>query len=352
MHFPEWPSPRPLTSSRSWSEGRVAPELASQAFDNPSMQQSPLTCVSESDSLEISSVRDWRHRSVMRVGNVAELWRYPVKSMRGERLQELQVLHTYGVPGDRGWALRDEEAGEIRGAKKITKLVQFAARYLAEPEGASTPPVEITFPDGVTVTSDDPGVEAALSVALDRQVTLWPRQPADALDHYRRVGTIDEADMRAQLALLPDDALPDYRSVPEEVTSELQTYVAPPGTYFDAFPLSLLTTSSMSALGIASPGSVIDTRRFRQNVIVDSTDHRQGFIEPRWIGRELRVGSLRTTVVCPISRCVMVTLPQADLPRDRSLMRTLVRETGMDLGVYLRIIEPGEVHVGDSVEVL
>ena len=72
----------------------------------------------------------------MRVGRVVELWRYPVKSMRGAQLEACRVEQRVGIPGDRSWALRDERAGEIRGAKKIPRLLELAARALEEAVGA------------------------------------------------------------------------------------------------------------------------------------------------------------------------------------------------------------------------
>ena len=71
------------------------------------------------------------------VGAIRELWRYPVKSMRGERISRAEVLHTFGIPGDRAWAVRDEASGEIQGAKKIGGLLTLAARYLEEPVGTA-----------------------------------------------------------------------------------------------------------------------------------------------------------------------------------------------------------------------
>ncbi|MCH8283333.1 MAG: alcohol dehydrogenase catalytic domain-containing protein [Chloroflexi bacterium] len=82
----------------------------------------------------------------MRVGTVKQIWRYPVKSMGGETVQDCQVGER-GLGGDRGWALRDETAGEIRGAKKLPELLECTARYLDAPSGESVPPVEITLPD-------------------------------------------------------------------------------------------------------------------------------------------------------------------------------------------------------------
>jgi len=286
------------------------------------------------------------------VGVVSELWRYPVKSMGGEALERAEVIPTYGIPGDRGWALRDEQAGEIRGAKKLHSLVQFQVRYLTEPAGDSAPPIEITFPDGRVTTSDDPQINELLSAELGKPVTLWSRQPADNLDHYRRVVVNDEAEYRAQLALLPDEPIPDYSAIPPEVTAQLYQYTSPPGTYFDAFSLSMITTASMDALGAASPGSVIGSRRFRQNIVAQTNAEISGFVDPTWVGRELRIGTMRATVLAPISRCVMVTLPQDDLPQDRSLMRTLVKHTGQDLGIYLTLTQPGTIRTGDAIELI
>ncbi|GIH68031.1 MOSC domain-containing protein [Sphaerimonospora thailandensis] len=286
----------------------------------------------------------------MFLGHVAELWRHPVKSMRGDRLPQVAVTEGFGVPGDRGWALRDEKAGEIRGAKKITSLLRFHARYLTEPAGASTPPVEITFPDGTTMTSDDERIDEALSEALGRQVSLWPRRPADDHDHYRRASRLNEQELREQLGLDPDEPIPDYSKLPASVMSQLRGYATPRGTYFDALPLSLLTTTSMGSLGEMTPDAVIDSRRFRKNIIVEGAPALAGFPEFDWVGRRLRIGTVLVEVVMPISRCVMVVLPQADLPHDRPILRSLVKHTDMNFGVYLRVIEPGEISEGDPVE--
>lgn len=97
-----------------------------------------------------------------RVGRVQDLWRYPVKSMAGERLGQCQ-MGVGGIPGDRAWALRDQAAAEIRGAKKFPILLQCAARFLEEPAAGQSPPAEITLPDGRRLRSDDAEVGAALS---------------------------------------------------------------------------------------------------------------------------------------------------------------------------------------------
>ena len=145
------------------------------------------------------------------VGRVLEVWRYPVKSMCGESLPRAGV-GPMGIAGDRGWALRDEAAGEIRGGKKMPVLMQCAARYDVEPTDGAIPPVTMTLPDGTTLRSGDADAAERLSALTGRRLTLWPLQPAERTEHYRR-GLPDDPDfeteMRQIFGRLPDEPLPD-----------------------------------------------------------------------------------------------------------------------------------------------
>lgn len=281
----------------------------------------------------------------MKVGRIEELWRYPVKSMGGERVGQGRVVPVYGLEGDRAWAIRDERVGEIRGAKKIHSLLLFAARYLEEPSAASAAPVEITLPDGVHVRSDGDGLDAKLSAALAQPVSLHARQPAENLDHYRRREPIGgEADLRAQLGLLPEEPLPDMSGW----STELAEFTSPPGTYFDSFELHLVTRTSLATLAEHTPGVEIDPRRFRPNLVVTCPEA-SGLPEIDWCGGQLEIGSARLEVVMPMVRCVMTTCAQSGLAQAPEIMRSLVRETRQDLGVGVRVLEAGKIHVGDEV---
>ncbi len=175
-----------------------------------------------------------------------QVWRYPVKSMMGERLDSV-TLGPEGVVGDRTWAVRDEVLGGIRGAKKLHGLMGFAARYTAEPPAEQVIDVEITLPDGTTLSTGAADASEQVSKALDHPITLWPLQPKDDLDHYRR-GRSDSTDpmgeLRAMFALEPDDPLPDLSVFPRE----LMEFESPPGTYVDAFPLLVMTEQSLASL--------------------------------------------------------------------------------------------------------
>lgn len=291
-----------------------------------------------------------RRSSDMRIGNVLELWRYPVKSMRGERLEVCRVEQRVGIPGDRSWAVRDALAGEIRGAKKIPRLLELTARTLGEPVGEAVPSVEIELPDGRAVTSEDPNVSDRISQALGRDVTLEARRPATELDHYRRARRIDDIDgeIREASELLPEEEVPEF----EEFAAELLEFVSPPGTYFDGFEFHVLTDASMLELSRSAPGSQIDTRRFRPNLVVETTGSGSGFPEFEWCGRQLQIGGLRLQVVSPMLRCGMTIHAQADLAKEPAIMRALVRETDMTLGVGAAVVTAGEVRLGDPIELL
>src|ERR1700730_1684454 len=119
----------------------------------------------------------------MLIGKVQEIWRYPVKSMAGEKLTECSIL-SLGIPGDRGWALRDETAKEITNGKRIPLLMQCPARYQGEPTNERIPRVDITLPDGTQISSDSLQVSARLSEVLGKKITLWPLQPASNKTHF------------------------------------------------------------------------------------------------------------------------------------------------------------------------
>lgn len=277
------------------------------------------------------------------------IWRYPVKSMVGEQLSTASILEA-GMVGDRGWAVRDEVRGGIRGAKKIGGLMRFSARYDSPVGGteARGGAVTITLPGGATVNTSDADVNQVVSDALGHEVTLWPLQPADDLDHYRR-GASDSDDIVVELRDIfgrtEDEPLPDLSVFPPEVIE----FESPPGTYLDAYPISVMTTSAMRSMAESLPESQIDIRRFRPNLLVDTADE-PGHPELGWEGRTLAVGEVELELVTGIPRCVMVTREiDEHLGTDRSVLRHIVRELDQLLGVYARVSRTGTVKVGDAV---
>jgi uncharacterized protein len=308
----------------------------------------------------------------MIVGTVAEIWRHPVKSMAGEQLENCSV-GSLGIPGDRGWALRDEVTTEITNGKRIPLLMQCAARYQAEPSNGSIPKVEITFPDGSRITSDDSNVNLRLTEELGKHVTLWPLQPATAKAHYRRSSPAARViapltkipgfrSLLPQLTKLPglndqlrdvfsrepNEPIPDISVLPLEVLE----FTSPPGTYFDAFPVNLLTTASLAAMSAFNPGAIWNVRRFRPNFLLKTVDGIEGLVESTWTGKTLRVGTVELTCEIPCARCGMTTHAQHDLPKDSSVLRSIVKDADQNLGMYASVLKAGEVRIGDRVELL
>lgn len=286
----------------------------------------------------------------MEVGRIKQIHRYPVKSMGGELLEEVE-LALRGLPGDRAWAVRDEVHGGIRGAKKIPALMGLQARYVKAPPVEGSGPAEITLPDGSTLETSDPDVNDRVTKAIDYAVTLWPLLPADALDHYRRGAPAHddmEKELRAMFGRAPDEPLPDLSVFPPELIE----FESPPGTYFDAFPLLLMTETTLRTIQEKAPESRFDVRRFRPNLLIADSGSSEPFPENAWCGRRLKIGEaiLEITVECP--RCVMTTHGFEDLPKDPKIMRTLVRESGGNLGVYAKVEKPGRIALGDRIELL
>jgi uncharacterized protein YcbX len=308
----------------------------------------------------------------MFIGTIKEVWRYPVKSMAGEKLPACTV-GTLGIPGDRGWALRDEVAKEITNGKRIPLLMQCAAYYLEQPLGNFIPGVEIGFPDGTRIRSDDSQVNSRLSEVLGKDVTLWPLQPASNKAHYRRAGLSARLlgpllKLPAFRALLPkltklpnlnvplrevfsreaDEPIPDISTLP----AELLEFTSPRGTYFDAFPIHVLTTASLEAMARFNPNAVWDSRRFRPNFFVNTTDGLEGLIESDWSGKTLRIGPVELKCEIATVRCGMTMHAQKELPKDPSVLRSIVKDADQNLGVYASVITTGQVFEGDRVELI
>lgn len=277
------------------------------------------------------------------VGSVVALWRYPVKSMMGEEVADVEVTER-GVVGDRTWALVDRETGKVASAKNPRlwgRLFECAAVFTTAPADGQPGKVKVTLPDGTTATSDEDGVDATLSRMLGRAVGLSAAPP--------------------EMPVF-EDYWPDVDGLPfrDEVT-DLPLAMSAPGTFFDYAPVHLLTTGALDALHQARPESRFDVRRFRPNLVIAPPDGATGFVENAWVSRTLAIGErVRLEIVAPCPRCVMTTLPQGDLPKDTDVLRTASRENRMEfmghrmptVGVYAAVRAGGRVRRGDAVRVL
>jgi uncharacterized protein YcbX len=275
------------------------------------------------------------------VGQVQALWRYPVKSMRGERLERLEV-EPRGVVGDRGYALWDGEAQRVASAKNPRRwadLLAYTATYSAEPRpGEPLPPVVVQGPlagpdaPATTLSSTNPALVELLSQRLGRPVTLLDQAPAGAsLDQY-----------------WPDVAERAFQNV----TNEL---VLPAGTFFDACPIHAISTATLAALRRLQPELDFAVERFRPNLLIEPVATEdglvpEGFVEEGWSGGILAIGEqLRLKVDGGCPRCVITTLAQGDLPEEMEILRATARHNHVTAGIRLSVLVPGAMAVGDPV---
>ena len=130
----------------------------------------------------------------------------------------------------------------------------------------------------------------------------------------------------------------------EKVTVETM----PPRTFFDIAVIHILTTSTINYLRQLYPEGRFEVRRFRPNIVIDSASGEKDFVENSWIGKKMAIGEdivLRVTEPC--TRCVMITLPQGDLPRDAGILRTVARFNQVNVGIYASVLRSGSIHRGD-----
>jgi uncharacterized protein YcbX len=259
------------------------------------------------------------------VGTIAQIRRYPVKSMGGETLDAAEIS-LCGLVGDRAYALFDPLDPRIVSASNVTGfpgLLDVRARYVDRVDAPGTlPPIEITFADGTAVRSDDPNASNALSGWFGRRV---------------------------QLGALADD----------ESRRPAAGKYSMPGTFFDYAPLHLLTDAAIGAVAKNAPSSRISVDRFRPNILV-AVDSECGYPENEWTGRSLRIGDhVVVEVTDPCPRCAMATLAQGDLPRDAGVLKAIARRNMVHapftdgiqpcLGAYAFVARGGVVGVGDAI---
>ena len=293
----------------------------------------------------------------MSAPTVSQLWRFPVKSMGGGRVDRLRIDRR-GVHADRLWAVRDMEKGVTASARRVPVLLGCTARYLTEPGAQAgpgdAPAVVVTFPDGRELVSGDPAIHVALSDLVGREMRLVALPPvADTSQHRMSVSealsNYRAAQVRRDFGLGAAEDLPDTSVFSTKDIITLARFSTPPGTFVDLSPVHLLSTASLRRL--SADGAPYDVRRFRPNVLVDIVDEDQDFPESHWVGNELSIGTVRLKVAIPTIRCVVPTRAQPGVELDKGLTRVLAERTDRFLGVYADVSVPGVLSVGDPVQV-
>jgi uncharacterized protein len=221
------------------------------------------------------------------LASIVEIWRYPVKSMAGERLDSCAITDR-GLEGDRRWAFIDQSparAGKWFNIKQHAPLMTYRARLV---DGA----LDLTAPDGS-------------SVALDE-------------------GLVHSFEAEAQRPI-------ELRELP--------------GENFDAAHVLIVNLATVQAFALEA-GIPIDHRRFRANLYIEGLEPEE---ELRWLGRVIRAGDAELEVVDRCERCKVITMDPDTTEATPALLKLLVERHDERLGMYCRVARPGRVSVGDSV---
>jgi hypothetical protein len=235
------------------------------------------------------------------VGRIEQLWRYPVSSLGGERLETLPV-GPRGADGDRSWCLVDVETG--RAAAPETEERWRAALFLSSRRGAEAP--EIGFPDGTWHSVRESPIGRRLS------------------DHFG-------------FAVMPRP----YEAAPGSTD-------AAASNRYDPSPVHLVTTSALEHLTVLAAPATIDARRFRPTVLVRTTAP-PAFLEKSWLGVEIRAGSVVLEGMDEAKRCGMTFIAQPGLQSEPEILRAVLRNNQRNFGIYCNVRAPGVLAVGDAV---
>jgi uncharacterized protein YcbX len=259
------------------------------------------------------------------IGTVESLWRYPVKSMRGEELDEIFAGYA-GVYGDRLFAF--ESSASPKGFPYFTgreqrQMLRYRPRF-RHPDKAARP-INLTEAEklgsGVTSRYADPE-----DLMIDVET---PAGKAFAINDPALIETLREGlDDKHQITLLRSErALTDCR------------------------PLSIFAVQTAKKLG-EETGIPVDKRRFRANVYLDLTSS-DGFAEDEFVGRSLRIGSkVVISVLQRDSRCMMITLDPDTAEKEPVLLKKVAQAHSGMAGVYGAVLVEGMLRKGDSVELL
>lgn len=289
----------------------------------------------------------------MQVGTVKQIWSYPIKSLGGDILNEA-LVDEFGIIGDRNWSLMETDTGDLASGKSVPKVMNLRARYLqGAPDNRvyaeDVPDVEVVFPDGRVINGHD-AASAAISEYTGKSLRLHPLEAPDKLDHYRMSAPLDEAKLASMLNVQSGEEGPDLSDYEPELIGLVSEYAAPPGTYYDLFPLHLLTSASVAHFTDLS-GANFDPRRFRPSIYVESASDSNGLAEFEWVGRNLQIGELELAVKVRTIRCSMPARGQEQFGLEASpaTAKAIYQTTNRFLGVYLSVITPGRFKTGDAV---
>ncbi|KPF47437.1 MOSC domain-containing protein [Rhizobium sp. AAP43] len=242
-----------------------------------------------------------------RIGHVKEIWRYPVSSVGGQRLDALSVSPA-GIEGDRRFALFDPLTGLSAAPERDPRW--RPALFLQAMRGETAHLPQLRFPDGSLHWLDD--------AHLDQRL----------LDHFGFAahigaygGLADGADMRFPVV----------------------------SNRYTPAPLHLVTTASLTRLSVIAGLPPLDAQRFRPSVLIETEETESGFVENAWVGSSIRIGAAKVRVTEASRRCGMTMIAQPGMNEQPEILRGIMRHNARNLGVYAGVEEAVTLAVGDPV---
>jgi uncharacterized protein len=229
----------------------------------------------------------------MIIGTIKSLWRYPVKSLLGENLLNL-AFDKRGAIDDRLYAISNPQGKFASGKntrrfRRIDNLFSLSAKKT--PAGVS-----IEFPSGLILYDGDDRMNAELSSVLGQQLSL---------------------------------------------TREAQI------PHFDDGAVHVLLSGTLSNLSEQLPNASIDERRFRPNIVIESS-----LSDDDLIGKRLKIGDVTLEVTHKSKRCRMITLDQSEILNRPEILKVVSHTHNLLFGTYASVKGAGTITVGESVELL
>jgi uncharacterized protein len=225
---------------------------------------------------------------------VEEIWRFPVKSIGGERLNGCDVDER-GLEFDRAWGVYDPATEMVLTARREPSLLFLSAS------------VDDGRPSIRTDDGDDVSTDGALSTWLGRPVEI--RSAADGPATFENPLDVDNE-------------------------TDWMQWQSAGATFHDG----------RSTISFVSRPTLRDwdVRRFRLNLTLDEAGDDE-------LDGTVMVGSCTLSIRKPIQRCVMVSRPQPGIERDLGVLKTIIRERDNELGVGATVASSGRISVGDEL---
>ncbi|MFJ7364126.1 MOSC domain-containing protein [Peribacillus frigoritolerans] len=241
----------------------------------------------------------------MLIGHIKEIVRHPIKSLGGEFVQKSKIMD-YGLYGDRSHAYTDEtRKGDFLTITQFQEMVRYKARFVGDELMEEYPKVEVMTPEGKVYDWEDEELIEEMENKSKRKISTIEYTPS-----HVPIGPI-----AVEHILLATDA-------------------------------------SLDNLKEIWGKDEVDFRRFRPNLFI-SLKEKIPFIEEEWIGKRIKIGSkVEIQLVGHCKRCMIITVNPDNAERDSSLHKTLIKERNNNFGVYASVINTGDIHVDDEVQLL